>query len=169
MPGLVWRWPRRKRAALYTVVLFGVVGSGVGAYAISVGGRAADAPPVGGSELGDLVANVDGARLYAARDNEVGPNGETDRICYSVVAPGQAIMGGCGSQETLDRSGTFFAAPPVAGRRHVWVVLPVGATALRQAANTKAVSGKLATLQVDAGKASLAVETTTSTVTIDVP
>ena len=150
-------------------MLLCVVGSGVGAYAISVGGGAADAPPVGGSELGDLVANVDGARLYAAPDKEVGPNGETDGICYSVVAPGQPIMGACGSQATLDRSGTFFAAPPVAGRRPVWVVLPVGATALRQGANTKAVSGKLAILQVDAGKASFAVETPTNTVTIDVP
>ena len=129
--------------------------SAVAAYAIAENGPAAaqaqaQAPAVGGSELGTLMSVDGGARLYVAPSKEPGPSGETDVICYSLVAPGQPLMTGCGSQETLDKSGTYFAAPPSNGKVPVWLILPAGSTQLRIGGGAKSVSGRLASVQVDA-------------------
>ena len=129
--------------------------SAVGAYAIAGNEPTAPqaqtpAPAVGGSELGTLVSVDAGARLYVAPSTEVGPSGETDMICYSLVAPGQPLMGGCGPQAIIDKSGSYFAAPPSNGKVPVWLILPAGATQLRIGGGVKSVSGRLASVQIDA-------------------
>ncbi len=158
----------RQRVAFIVV---GVVGAGciaVGAYAAVIGTSSPSAPPVGGQELGTLIATVDGARLYEVPSKDVGPAGETDRVCYSLAVAGQPLMMGCGSKAVLDRSGSFFSAPPSGGVRKVWALLPVGAVEVRQGGTTQAVTGRLASLQFDVGSPSFSVKTATGTVTLDV-